>query len=290
MVLRAYSSLPTRISVFSSSCTTAASTFSRGRPGRAQIRAGAPPDRRQRLRERDHAVGTWSRRGPRASAGDSDTASARGRRGRSPGGGRADPGEIQTSVHAGGITSERMRCRSALFRMTFLSGPTYRKAGAVPNPLDSRHGVGGVAQAGRAGESSGSGRVVSHSGRCCCGRISLPPSRYASHDLPCMPIHAGVSLAPSERIRTTAADDDGKAALPLSPMQLAEMARRPGASQCPGCPSGGPAHRTCDPAGVPSRVRSAGRTTHRAAAKARHTPLLDESSASSDPGGSRASA
>ena len=49
---RAYSSLPTRISVVSSSRTTAASTFSRGRPGRARSASHALADARQDARRR----------------------------------------------------------------------------------------------------------------------------------------------------------------------------------------------------------------------------------------------
>ena len=98
---RAYSSLPTRISVFSSSCTTVASTFSRGSP-LAQVGAGALADARQRLRERDQ---------PAVLRLVAHLAPARViavllAPARVAAGGLEMPariGQIQTSVHAGGI-------------------------------------------------------------------------------------------------------------------------------------------------------------------------------------------
>ena len=51
---RAYSSFPTRISVSSSSRTTAASTFARDRPRRARSRSRPAADAGQRLGEGDH--------------------------------------------------------------------------------------------------------------------------------------------------------------------------------------------------------------------------------------------
>ena len=56
LLSRAYSSLPTRMSVSSSSRTTAASTFSRGRPGRREVRVDALADRRQQPGEGDHPL------------------------------------------------------------------------------------------------------------------------------------------------------------------------------------------------------------------------------------------
>ena len=120
---RAYSSLPTRIRVVSSSRTTVASTFSRGSPGRARSSSHARADRRQRRPERHHPLVLGLVADLRASAGGSGTASAPSRRGRSPGcgpAGRADPDVVQ----AGGITSERIRS-SVARSVTFCpSGPT----------------------------------------------------------------------------------------------------------------------------------------------------------------------
>ena len=89
---RAYSSLPTRIRVVSSRRTTVASTFSRGRPGRARSASTRVADRGQGLRRRPSSGRTWSRRGPTASAGGSGTACAPWRRGPWPGCGRRGAG------------------------------------------------------------------------------------------------------------------------------------------------------------------------------------------------------
>ena len=51
---RAYSSLPTRISVRSRSSTTVATTFSRGSPGRAEVCGGTRAQLRQRRGELEH--------------------------------------------------------------------------------------------------------------------------------------------------------------------------------------------------------------------------------------------
>ena len=88
----AYSSLPTRISVSSSSRTTAARTFSRGRPGPAEVAVDPPADRRQRRGRTRRAARTSPIRGAPRNAGGSGTACGPSRRGRSPGGGRAGRG------------------------------------------------------------------------------------------------------------------------------------------------------------------------------------------------------
>ena len=103
---RAYSSLPTRISVVSSSRTTVASTFSRGSPGSARSRSTRARMRRQRRAEREHplVLGLVAHGAPARMVAVL-LAPLRVAR-RSPGGGRARIGQIQTSVQAGGITSD----------------------------------------------------------------------------------------------------------------------------------------------------------------------------------------
>ena len=64
---------------------------------------------RQRACEPDHLGRTSPRRAGRATARGRGTACGRPRRCRWPGGDRAGDGQIQTSFHAGGIPSSRMR-------------------------------------------------------------------------------------------------------------------------------------------------------------------------------------
>ena len=80
-----------------------------GQAGQREVALDARADLRQGRGRRRSSAHTSSRRGPRASAGGSGTASGRARRGPSPGGGRRRRGQIQTSVHAGGIARALIR-------------------------------------------------------------------------------------------------------------------------------------------------------------------------------------
>ena len=130
VVLRAYSSLPTRISVVSSSRTTVASTFSRGRPGRARSASTRRADARQRRAEGDHAVvlGLVAHLAPArvvavllaapvVAAGGLEVAVRRA-------------GRSRRRVQAGGMASERMRASVASSR----TGAAVRQPVAKPLP------------------------------------------------------------------------------------------------------------------------------------------------------------
>ena len=139
----AYSSLPTRMQVHSSSRTTVASTFSRGSPGWLRSRSSRCADLRQRLAEAPACGRTWSRPGPPATWGDSGTASALARPGRWPGCGRWDWGRstrrcrpAESPASGSGTAPWRHGSSSRPFRRTRI--PCRLASGGFPAACRSR--------------------------------------------------------------------------------------------------------------------------------------------------------
>ncbi len=110
---------------------------------------------RQRRAEREHppVLDLVAHLAPPAD--DSDTACVRARRVRWPAGGRSACGQIQTSVHAGGIASARMRASVAASFTGFPSGRTIDETLAALMTRQARLVVDDIAQAGRASRGHG---------------------------------------------------------------------------------------------------------------------------------------
>ena len=122
---RAYSSLPTRMSVVSRSRTTAARTFSRARPGRARSRSTRARMRGRTRAKLDQPRRTCRRRGGPASARGSGTACGRGRRARSPGDGRSVTGRSTRRSRRAGWRGGGSAPGSSASRMRPPSGARY---------------------------------------------------------------------------------------------------------------------------------------------------------------------
>ena len=123
---RAYSSLPTRISVTSIRCRTAASTFSRGRPRRSRSRSTRSRSDGRAVAERHHPV---ELRGVADLAPLGVVAVLLAPAGIAPGRQQVTVrvGQIQTSLQAGGIGERLERASSA-----------FRARGVAARPPDTR--------------------------------------------------------------------------------------------------------------------------------------------------------